>query len=136
MSLHHIATRLRYASKTWDDFLSSKYEGGYKKVRNPNPDTQDRFPEVSVHTALQDERFHAKLTQEYEQWKDSDPISQNNWLKKPSEGLTDSQKDQVDKVYKTSVSRSNIVQSDIMDNIKNYIRVLLGIPIPPFFVRK
>ena len=123
MSLHHIAARLRYASKTWQTFLDQKYEGGSKKVRNPNQETKDHFPEVSVYTALRDEQFHAKLTQEYEQWKDSDHSPQNNWLKKPSDGLTDSQKDQVDKAYKASISGSNMVQSDIMDNIKNYIRV-------------
>lgn len=69
MSLTTIAMRLRYASKTWDAFLDEKYESGSKMVPNPNHTTRDRYPEVTVHTALKDEHFRKHLEGEYELWK-------------------------------------------------------------------
>jgi hypothetical protein len=69
MSIHHIAMRLKYADKDWQSFLDQKYEGGHKKVRNPNQETKDHFPEVTVNHAMKDEHFRKHLEEEYEQWK-------------------------------------------------------------------
>ena len=52
----------------WDQFLELFYEGGKKKVPNPNPKTKKKYPEVQVDTALKDPTFHAKVTKEYEAW--------------------------------------------------------------------
>ena len=70
MSLIHIAARLRYADKDWQTFLDQKYEGGSKKVRNPNQETKEHFPEVTVNHAMKDEHFRKHIQDEYEQWKD------------------------------------------------------------------
>ena len=72
MSLIHIAARLRYADKDWQRFLDQKYEGGKKKVRNPNQATSKRYPEVTVNHAMKDEHFRKHIQDEYEQWKGSD----------------------------------------------------------------
>jgi hypothetical protein len=72
MSLIHIAQRLRVSTKDWKTFLSEKYEGGKKKVRNPNHDTAKKYPEISLNTALKDESFRHHIEAEYEQWKGSD----------------------------------------------------------------
>jgi hypothetical protein len=52
----------------WDQFLELFYEGGKKKVPNPNPKTKKKYPEVQTDTALKDQVFHGKLMKEYEAW--------------------------------------------------------------------
>lgn len=52
----------------WEEFLNLFYEGGKKKVKNPNPDTKDQYPEVQVSTALKDKTFGGKIRKEYEAW--------------------------------------------------------------------
>jgi hypothetical protein len=52
----------------WQEFLDLFYEGGKKKVKNPNPDTKDKYPEVQVSTALKDQSFAGKIRKEYEAW--------------------------------------------------------------------
>ena len=79
MGLRHIATRLVSAEvesesalnekKGWKQFVDEKYEGGSKMVRNPNHETVDRYPKVTVYTALKNEPFRKHLEGEYEQWK-------------------------------------------------------------------
>ena len=34
--------------KLWDEFLEEQYEGGKKKVPNPNPKTRDRYGDITV----------------------------------------------------------------------------------------
>jgi hypothetical protein len=52
----------------WEQFLEQFYEGGKKKVQNPNPKTSDKYPEVQVSTALHDPVFAGKVKKEYEAW--------------------------------------------------------------------
>jgi len=53
----------------WDEFLAEVYEGGKKKVKNPNPETSKQYPEVQVSTALQNDDFRAQVHKEFEAWK-------------------------------------------------------------------
>jgi hypothetical protein len=71
MSLIQIALRLASSPKDWKLFLDQKYDGGKAMVRNPNPETAKRYPEISVNTALKNESFRAHIEKEYEQWKGS-----------------------------------------------------------------
>lgn len=34
--------------KLWEQFLEERYDGGKDKIRNPNPKTRDKYPEVSI----------------------------------------------------------------------------------------
>jgi hypothetical protein len=52
----------------WVEFLELFYEGGKKKVKNPNPDTKDQYPEVQLSTALKDHVFAAKVRKEFQAW--------------------------------------------------------------------
>lgn len=85
MSLIHIAHRLMLSTDDkWDVFLKEKYDGGSKKVRNPNPDTRDQYPEVAVNTALQDEHFRKRLEEEYHTWRNHVDTGDSNKSKHPS----------------------------------------------------
>jgi hypothetical protein len=72
MSLIHIASRLLISSKEWKDFLAEKYEGGKKKIPNPNKDTVKKYPHVSVNSALKDAHFKKHLYEEYYRWRRED----------------------------------------------------------------
>lgn len=52
----------------WNEFLDLFYEGGKKKVDNPNPKTKKKYPEVQVSTALKEPTFAGKVKKEYEAW--------------------------------------------------------------------
>ena len=52
----------------WDEFLKAKYNGGKKKVSNPNSKTRTRFPQVSASTAMKDKGFFKKVMEEYKKW--------------------------------------------------------------------
>ena len=84
----------------WEEFLKEKYEGGKKKVPNTNPDTKDKFPQVSMSTLFKNDfQFKSKVMNEYKAWlKDSKqtdlfydskpkiqdkPISKNEAKKQP-----------------------------------------------------
>lgn|GEM_PF-4981094 len=69
----------------WDQFLDLFYEGGKKKVPNPNPKTKKKYPEVQVSTALKDPTFHKKLVAEYEAWlaKESDVAAKTKKTEEP-----------------------------------------------------
>ena len=55
----------------WQQFLDEQYEGGKKKVPNPDPDTRIDYPEVAVSTLLQkDTQFRKKLMGQYQKWKE------------------------------------------------------------------
>src|SRR3989344_1910314 len=56
----------------WEEFLQEKYQGGKAKVKNQNPDTRGSFPEVSVSTAMKDERVRQQVLKEFHQWKGSE----------------------------------------------------------------
>jgi hypothetical protein len=52
----------------WEDFVKEKYEGGEKKVPNPNPDSKETHPEVTFNTALKDEGFEHQVRKEFQEW--------------------------------------------------------------------
>jgi hypothetical protein len=55
----------------WDEFLVEVFgkEGGKTKIRNENPETQDRFAEVEVETLLKEHApFQDKLIARYHEW--------------------------------------------------------------------
>ena len=52
---------------TFDEWFAKKYDGGKKKVQNPNPETKDKYPEVATSTAMKDKAFAAKVYAEYQQ---------------------------------------------------------------------
>lgn len=52
----------------WEEFLKAKYEGGKKKVPNPNPKTKQKYPTVSISTALRDKDVMKKVMEEYHKW--------------------------------------------------------------------
>lgn len=57
------------ADQTWEDFLEVMYEGGARKVRNTNPETKDRHPEVRAdHLVKTDKNFASKLRRQFKQW--------------------------------------------------------------------
>ena len=80
----------------WDLFLKEKYEGGKRKVTNPNPKTRQKWPQVTTSTALKEAIFRKKVMQEYSQWakdnkdklkgKNSQPVSQPE-LKVPEKAV-------------------------------------------------
>lgn len=53
----------------FEKFLDEKYQGGAAKIPNPNPETREKWPTISFQTALKDEGFRRKVTQEFEHWK-------------------------------------------------------------------
>jgi hypothetical protein len=52
----------------WNDFLKEKYEGGKKKVTNPNPDSKKKHPNVSISTALKTKSVWNEVYKEYKEW--------------------------------------------------------------------
>ena len=43
-------------TKVFNDYMEQVWDGGKKKVSNPNPKTRDKYPEVSVSTAMKDKK--------------------------------------------------------------------------------
>jgi hypothetical protein len=80
----------------WDAFLKEKYDGGKKKVKNPNPKTKDAHPEVSASTALKDKGFRKSVMQEYSKWRKNNPDSgsgsEGGGDPKPTKEVTDAMK--------------------------------------------
>lgn len=67
--ISQIAHRLKYTSESkWDMFLRMVYDGGHKKISNPNPETHDKYPEVTVNHALKYTRFREYIKKIYHQW--------------------------------------------------------------------
>jgi hypothetical protein len=56
-----------YGKMTFESWYERRYDGGKKKVKNPNPKTSKQYPEVAVSTAMKDETFAAKIYAEYQQ---------------------------------------------------------------------
>ncbi len=56
----------------WDKFMKERYEGGKRKVSNPNPNTRMQFPQVSVGTAMKNDVIKKKVMQEYREWLKAD----------------------------------------------------------------
>lgn len=68
-----VASRFRLAlaeddEPEFEDFLDEVYQGGEKKIPNPNADSREQFPQVSVSTALKNPAFLKHVYQEYEKW--------------------------------------------------------------------
>jgi tRNA nucleotidyltransferase/poly(A) polymerase/2'-5' RNA ligase len=64
-------------------FLKERYEGGRKKVPNPNPDTRQKRPEISVNYVLKTwpESTQARqVLKEFEQWKSGGKRVAAAWL--------------------------------------------------------
>lgn len=57
----------------WDEWLDARFDGGKKKVPNPNSETRDDYPEVSFSTALKDDAFFQKALEEYKKWSADNP---------------------------------------------------------------
>lgn len=62
----------------WSEFLDEKYEGGKKKVPNPNPETKDRSPKVAISTVLSSKdssasALKAKIRKEFQAWAEKHP---------------------------------------------------------------
>lgn len=53
----------------FDDFVQEVYEGGKKKVPNPNPATKDQYPQVSFSTAIATPAFWKRVQDEFTRWK-------------------------------------------------------------------
>ena len=126
MSLHHIAARLRYADKDWQTFLDQKYEGGHKKVPNPNQETKEHFPEVTVNHAMKDEHFRKHIQDEYEQWKGSQskPKTKPKNIGKSLMGslnidsMISEHKNDIDKAYAQSLKDNSMM--DILDIVDTH----------------
>jgi hypothetical protein len=72
MSLSRIAFLLKKSSLPgWNTFIDERYEGGHKKVPNPNHETVDRYPQVTAYVALKNEGFRKHVEEEYHQWMES-----------------------------------------------------------------
>lgn len=52
----------------WDLFMKEHYEGGKRKVSNPNSKTRKDYPQVTVGTAMKDENVKKHVMQEYSEW--------------------------------------------------------------------
>ena len=74
MSIINIAYRLIHADEEhhgWEQFVKEKYEGGHKKVENPDPDpdTHKKYPIVTFNTALKHDYFRKYIDIEFQHWK-------------------------------------------------------------------
>lgn len=49
-------------------WLDTVHDGGKKKVKNPNPSSSKRYPEVSFSSALKHEAFRAKAVEDFNKW--------------------------------------------------------------------
>ncbi len=70
----------------WKEFLDLFYEGGKKKVENPNLKTRDIWPKVTLSTALKVPVFAKKIQEEFHRWKDQ---SDKEEKATPSQGSDD-----------------------------------------------
>jgi hypothetical protein len=52
----------------WQEFLDAKYEGGSRKVTNPNLKTKDKYPKVTLWTALKNPHTMQQVLKEYHAW--------------------------------------------------------------------
>lgn len=68
------------APSGWQDFINSKYDGGSKKVPNPNRDGRER--QVTFNTAMKDKKFQSRAMKEFAKWKESNGGGSSE--KKPS----------------------------------------------------
>lgn len=116
--------RLKSAAKDWQRFLEEKYEGGRKKIRNPNSDTKDVYPEVSFNTAMKDEHFRKHVEEDYKQWKGSDTENHNFSVAPPLKSKVKEQlvsdeisvaKSSVVSVYETYLNDPDYMVRDIIN---------------------
>lgn len=57
------------ADRTWNEFMWLVYEGGARKVKNTNPDTRDRHPEVRADYLIKnDPNFAARVRKQFRTW--------------------------------------------------------------------
>lgn len=60
--------------KLWEMFLEERYDGGKDKVRNPNPDTRDSHPEITVNYLMRQDAptyqpGRRRVRQEFASWR-------------------------------------------------------------------
>lgn len=52
--------------EAWEAYLQRYWDGGHRKVRNPNPKTRDRYPEVEMLTRMKtDAQFRSRIRDDY-----------------------------------------------------------------------
>lgn len=68
--------------KSWERFLAEKYDGGKRKVPNPNPKTRDKYPQVTLFTAIKYPPTMKKVQKEYQLWlgPENPPESKSKFL--------------------------------------------------------
>jgi hypothetical protein len=75
--------------KLWDEFLEERYEGGKKKVPNPNSKTKERYPDISVNYLMKqtDSGYGSarqKIRREFARWRYVQRMPA--WMRGPSGG--------------------------------------------------
>jgi G:T/U-mismatch repair DNA glycosylase len=61
--------RPKVGHEMWKEFWDTFYEGGKKKVQNPNPKTKDQYPDVTANHAYDTSpKFRLQLKKEFDAW--------------------------------------------------------------------
>lgn len=68
----------------WQEWLKAVHEGGKQKIPNPNPETKDRFRDVSYSTALKDKKVFQVAIKEYREWVKKNPEKKDGAPKEPA----------------------------------------------------
>jgi len=96
----------------WDEYLRARWSGGKKKVSNPNPDTRDKFKQVTMSTAMKYPAFAKNVMKDYYDWvsKTNKDIQQKDMKpksdEKPKDKIKDNHKDlKFDKGQNTHMNR-------------------------------
>jgi hypothetical protein len=88
----------------WKEWLDKVHQGGSEKVPNPNPETRDRFKDVSFTTALKDKDVFRKALKEYHEWAKKNPEKRDPI---PREAPKEESDKSTDSKPKTEPSKSN-----------------------------
>lgn len=64
----------------WDEFMREMYDGGKRRIPNPNPETRDTYHDVSISTALKYPNVMKSVMREYRAWqkKRSDKVDESS----------------------------------------------------------
>jgi DNA-binding MarR family transcriptional regulator len=73
-SSHFEAPAREGLEKLWEQFLEERYEGGKKKVPNPNSKTKDRYPDITVNYLMRQSdpgygSARQKIRREFARWR-------------------------------------------------------------------
>jgi hypothetical protein len=77
-SLDSLSRRAQETPDLWKQFLDEKYDGGKKQVPNPNPNTKESHPKVSVSTIMSSpdssgKAMKDKIRKEFQAWSEKHP---------------------------------------------------------------